>query len=437
MLIKHPFLTLIMLLGMIYSTPACHPHLSGGVTLSSTTTFMLNRPEGTADVARQQPSPKKEGLFDRIKQSIYSQIERYSKDPFVKKSLFYRFVPLFVVLMFAFIISIVTIMLVVLVVKLRRYRQNKKWQRIWHLYRHILIRYLTHNPEEEVPDFPGLNKATHKKVLIRQLYQLANDIYGRKQLKLQHVYETKKLHGFIIRKIRRGTSVERTLYLKYLSIRPFKTGPAQKLFKFVRIANPRVRLYSQLAFISQYPYQAFSFLEDYPYSLTEWEQLNLYASMLHNSIPIPELYHYLDASNPTVVIFTLRMIRWYYVMPKDRERLLQLIDHPGGQIRLEAYKTIVELNMKAVGDVFRYHYLNETTEVKKVMVDYFVKNKQLTREIYQPVLELETDPEMVFYLLEALYNQNYKSQQEVVAMRDETRDSTVYSMCQHIIENAY
>ena len=397
--------------------------------------------EGYPDSGGQEsvfaPVENRAALFRDANRSIYPYIEHFFDDPQIKKSLFYRLVPFFLLLMVVFVISILSIAILVVVIKKLRYSHYRKRKEIWLTYRDILVDYLTNGKDEEVPYFPGLHRNLPRKILIRQLYELANAIYGKKQLQLQQIYEGNNLHPYLTRKIRTRRWPVKAIYLKYLSVRPFREGTVKKLYELTQSKNEHVRLYGQLAYMSHHPDKAFSFLENYNYTLTDWDQMNLYETMLHNSIPIPDLYHYLGSSNNSVVVFALRLIRWYYVKAHNPEVLLYFINHTHPQVRLEAYKTIVELNVRGVEDVLRYHYLKESTAVKKVMIDYFMKNKQLTRALYQEILEVESDKGMLYYILESLYNQNFMSQQVVRAIHDETDDESIRGMCQHILEKAY
>jgi len=371
-----------------------------------------------------------------LKETAYHYFSKFSKKPLNKKSLLYQLIPVFLMLMAAFVLSIMIIAVVIYIIKKQRYKRTRKQSRIWHHYRDILVGYLNNPNENHIPEFPGLKNRFYKNVLIQQLYELANVIYGKKQVKLNKIYQQHWLHPYLLKKIRHGDWHIRALYLKYLSVRPFRGGVVGDIHRYTRSRNDYIRLYSQLAYMSHHPDDAFSFLEGYEYQLSEWDQMNLYETMLHNSIPIPDLYQYLDSPNHSVVVFILRLIRWYLVSPGNPETLLRLIDYPNHQVRLEAYKSIVELNIKGVEDVFRYHYMKESLAVKKVMIDYFVRNKKLNIELYHNILEIEQDKKMVFYLLESLYNQSFKSQKEMMDIQEETDDPSIRAMCQHIIVNA-
>lgn len=379
---------------------------------------------------------KKMGLFEELNEFLDQRLSRSSGGSFRNNSLFYKLIPVFSFLMIVFIVSIVAIMILVFSVKYYRYYRYKKRKKIWALYKEILISYLNEQNETDVPYLPNLDHTTNKEILIEQLFELANVIYGRKQIKLRYLYRDNNLQPYLIKKIRRGTWPIKSVYLKYLSIRPFRGEMLVNLSRFNESSNPQVRLNSQLAYISQYSDQALSFLKGYSHTLTEWDQLNLYETLIHNSIPVPDLYEFLQSGNESVIVFALRLIRWYYLKSRNPEDLLRLINHSNEQIRLEAYKTIVELKVRGVDDLFRYYYLNETPAVKKVMIDYFVRKKQLRKQMYREILEIETDNTMLFYLLESFYNQSLNNQQELKDLRDQTEYQSIRSMCHHIIENA-
>lgn len=379
---------------------------------------------------------KATGFLGKMNERLDRLITRRSSDSFTRNSLFYKLVPVFTFLMVIFILSIIVIIILVFSIKYYRYYKLRKRRKTWELYKEILISYLNEQNELDVPYFPNLNKPNNKRILIEQLYELANIIYGRKQIKLRFLYRDNNLQPYLLKKIRTGPWPIKALYLKYLSIRPFRGEMMINLSKLTESSNPEIRLYSQLAYISQYSDQALSFLEGYSHVLSEWDQMNLYETMIHNSIPIPDLYEYLRSGNESVIVFALRLIRWYYLKNRNSEALLRLIDHPNEQIRLEAYKTIVELRIQGVDDIFRYYYLNESQAVKKVMIDYFIGKKKLRKQMYQEILEIETDNTMLFYLLESFYNQSLNNQQEVRSLRDQTEDQSIRSMCHHIIENA-
>ena len=419
---------------LLYAQPAdCRSFLPLNRQMSQETGFVATGVKKDMQLL----SYEKAWLLEDMSQTLYDYIDRYAKDASVKKSLFYRLVPFFIVLMIIFILSILAIMILIFTVKKLRYARARKRSGIWRQYRDIMMHYLNYNQEHDVPDFPGLENDFHKSILVHQLYELANAIYGKKQIKLQQLYERNNLHPYVTRRIRNGSWPIKAVYLKYLSIRPFREGAVSEFSRLTKSSNHHIRLYSQLAFISHNPDQAFAFLEGYAHTLSEWDQMNLYETMIHNSIPIPDLYQHLHSDNHSVIVFILRLIRWYYVKAREPEVLLHFIYHPDHQVRLEAYKTIVDLNIRGVEEIFRYHYLKESTAVKKVMIDYFEKNNKLSKGLYQEILELENEKEMIFYLLQSLYNQSFNSQDELRAIREESHDPSIRVMCNHIIENAY
>ncbi len=370
---------------------------------------------------------------------IYQRITNLSENirsrEEIRDSPLQGFIPFFIILVLGFSIAILFMVFSFFLIKIRRYKKDKKLLYIKHQYQNLLIDYYVNQTKYNIPSFPGLKFDSRKKIIFYQLYKLGKNFYGEKQQKLRYLYENKNLHPFVIKKIRNGSWFIKALYLEYLSMLPFAKGRIKNLHKLTRSKNPHVRLYSQLTYISQYPDLAFSFLNRYPYILTDWDQLNLYNTMLHNSLMIPDLYPYLQSHNPSVIIFCLRLIRWYYLKKGKEEELLKLINHSNSQIRLETYTTLVELHIKELEEIFLFYYLNESKEIKKTMIDYFRKNKKFNQQLLDDFIHIEKDRELLMYLLETYYNQSFNSRKHIMKLREESTDESIRYMCNSIIKN--
>jgi hypothetical protein len=411
---------------------------NGPVYISSETTAGLKEKSHDILIKKESSayiSAKKMGLMQQMEKTLNDQIADHTRRSAPRNSLFYKLLPVFIILMAIFILSIISIMIIVFSIKYYRYYRYKKRKNIWEIYKDTLINYLNEKNEGNLPGFPELKKSVNKKIIIEQLYELANIIYGQKQIKLKNVYKYNELQPYMLKKIKNGSRPIKSVYLKYLSIRPFRDNILINFSKLTVHPNPQIRMYSQLAYISQFSDHALSFLKNYPYRLSEWDQMNLYETMIHNSIPVPDLYAYLYSGNDSVIIFALRLIRWYYLKSKDAGELLQLLGHSNDKVRLEAYKTLVELKFQGVDDIFRNYYLKESKPVKKLMIDYFIRKRMLRKTMYRELLDIETDNEMLFYLLESFYNQSLNSQEELRTLREQTDSGPLRLMCDHIIEN--
>jgi len=355
----------------------------------------------------------------------------------IRESSLEGLIPFFIILVFGFGIAILFMVLSFFLIKIRRYKKDRKHLYIEHQYQNLLVNYYVNQTKYNLPRFPGLKLDSRKETLFYQLYKLGKNFYGKKQQKLQYLYENKNLHPFIIKKIRRSSWSVKALYLEYLSMLPFAKGKIKNISKLTKSKNPQVRLYSQLTYMTQYPELSFSFLDKYPYILTDWDQLNLYDTMLNNSLPVPDLYPYLQSENPSVIIFCLRLIRWYYLKKGKEEELLQLIYHSNPQIRLETYTTLTELHVKRLEEIFLFYYQNESKEIKKTMIDYFRKNKKFNQQLLHDFIEIENSQELLMYLLESYYNQSFNSRKHIMQLREKSADAAIRSMCASIIKNTF
>lgn len=428
-LIPYHFLLIILLL----STP-----LNLSSSDNSHFSYLISKPDVQKAVQSFTTSKIRDTNFLKdIYQWISDLSENIRSKEEVRDSALRGFIPFFIIFVFGFGIAIVFMVLSFFLIKIRRYKKDRKRLYIEHQYQNLLIDYFINQTKYNVPRFPGLKFDSRKQNLFFQLYKLGKNFSGKKQQKLRYLYESKNLHPFIIKKIRKGSRFVKALYLEYLSMLPFAKGKIKNLYKLTRSKNPQVRLYSQLTYINQYPDSAFSFLEGYPYILTDWDQLNLYDTMLHNSLPVPDLYPYLQSGNHSVIVFCLRLIRWYYLKKGKEEELLQLINHSNPRIRLEAYTTLVELHIKALEEIFLYYYRNESKEIKKIMIDYFSKNKKFNRQLLHEFIQIENDQELLMYLLGSYYNQSFNSRKDIIQLREMSADASIRSMCDSITENTF
>ncbi|WP_223579547.1 hypothetical protein [Sphingobacterium sp. GVS05A] len=109
-----------------------------------------------------------------------------------------------------------------------------------------------------------------------------------------------------------------------------------------KLNDDRTAVYqeAQYAMVSFQGYEGLGFLEHFDKPLSDWQQLRLLYSIHH----IPELsdvqfYSWLKSTNDYVVIFTLRLIRKFRLMPMYAA-VHDLLDHPAIPVRVQAIRTL-------------------------------------------------------------------------------------------------
>ncbi|WP_293879159.1 MULTISPECIES: HEAT repeat domain-containing protein [unclassified Sphingobacterium] len=109
-----------------------------------------------------------------------------------------------------------------------------------------------------------------------------------------------------------------------------------------KLNDPRTAVYqeAQYAIVSFKGYEGLGFLEHFDKPLSDWQQLRL----LYSIHDIPEqsdlqVDHWINSTNDSVVIFTLRLIRKFRLMTLYTA-VHNLLAHPSTMVRVQAVRTL-------------------------------------------------------------------------------------------------
>jgi HEAT repeat protein len=102
----------------------------------------------------------------------------------------------------------------------------------------------------------------------------------------------------------------------------------------------------------------FSFLLHLKKPFSLWEQITLHELIIQHDIPVPEFKKFLRATNPTVVMFALRMIREF--RQKDSEDdVRETLEHPSPEVRQLAVQVAGDLEMRSTLEVMKRMYKSQ------------------------------------------------------------------------------
>jgi len=109
-----------------------------------------------------------------------------------------------------------------------------------------------------------------------------------------------------------------------------------------KLNDPRTAVYqeAQYAIVSFKGYEGLGFLEHFDKPLSDWQQLRL----LYSIHDIPEqsdlqVDHWINSTNDSVVVFTLRLIRKFRLMTLYTA-VHNLLAHPSTMVRVQAVRTL-------------------------------------------------------------------------------------------------
>ena len=341
-----------------------------------------------------------------------------------------------ILLSMAFVASWVVIIPCVWLIKSYRVEQDNRTAIIERRYLRIIGSYLSAERELESPSFPGLSLASHRKILIGQLYGLSTSMMGRQQERLNALYDNRQVKRLMDKGLGSSCKCSKSRYLKYFSVRRMSYEQLQRVRKHLNSRNTQLRLATQLAVLNYEPRLLNDILVGYKYSLTTWDQMHIFELMLRRPTHPVDYYELIDHENPTVVLFALRMIRFFYLKDEREQKIIPLMSHSNEQIRYEALKTASELKLEKV-DKLLLAYISEINEKhKELIIEFLIRNKLVSSGELMDFFHQEKDPVAKLHILESIQNKYPAGEELISKLQQMTTDPEVRSMCLHVMEKS-
>ena len=256
-------------------------------------------------------------------------------------------------------ISIVTMIILLMVILLNRTRMEKEddlKQYLAETYQGMIIDYLFtgSNPDS----FRAIASDTYRRqALIDQMIDVSVNLKGDAEEKLCGLYLYLGLDRDSVRRAndyRWHKKIKGFRELAFMNIKDANNA----IYKALNSKNEILRMEAQIALVRLTDEDPFSFLFQLirPFSL--WEQITLHELIIQHDLPVPEFKKFLRASNPTVVMFALRMIREF--KQKDAEDdLRETLEHSSPEVRRLAVQVAGDLEMRSSLEVMKRMYKSQ------------------------------------------------------------------------------
>jgi hypothetical protein len=373
------------------------------------------------------------GLVGKVME-LSGQILQEKNSPGVSASSW--FVSVLIFLSLAFVASWGVIIPYVLLMKFYRVERENKRGIIGRRYLRIISTYLSAQRDSESPSFPGLSSVFHKKILISQLYGLSVSLIGKQQERLNTLYDLRPVKRMMDRGLRSFCRCGKSRYLKYFAVRRMCYEQLLRVRKHLNSRNPQLRLSTQLAVLNYEPRLLNDILAGYKYPLTTWDQMHIFELMLRRPTHPVDYYQLIDHENPTVVLFALRMIRFFYLKDEREQKIIPLMSHSSEQIRYEALKTASELKLEKV-DKLLLAYISEINEKhKELIIEFLIRNRLVSTGELMDFFHQEKDPVAKLHILESILNKHPAGEELILKLQHMTSDPDVRSMCLHVREKS-
>ena len=259
-------------------------------------------------------------------------------------------------LIITIVISVVTMIILLIVILLNRTRMEKEEglkQYLAETYQGMIIDYLfTGSSPDRFRQIASDNY--RRQALIDQMIDVSVNLKGDAEEKLCGLYLYLGLDRDSINRANNFRWHKKIKGFRELAFMNIKEAN-QVIYKALNSKNEILRMEAQIALVRLTDEDPFSFLFQLRRPFSLWEQITLHELIIQHDLPVPEFKKWLKASNPTVVMFALRMIREF--KQKDAEEdIRETLEHPSQEVRKLAVQVAGDLDMRSTLEVMKRIY---------------------------------------------------------------------------------
>ncbi len=251
------------------------------------------------------------------------------------------------------IISMILLLIFILLNRRRMEKREKLHQYLMEKYQELIINYLFGNTSPD--EFRPIASDTYRRqVLIDQMIDVSINLKGEEARKLIGLYKHLGLDRDSVRRARDHRWHKKIKGFRELAFMNIKDAN-DSIYKALNSSNEILRMEAQIALVRLGDDNPFDFLShlERPFSL--WEQISLHELIVQHDIPLPPFLQWLTSSNPTVVMFALRMIREF--KQNDAEDAVHdTLMHPDPGVKQLAIQVAGDMNMRSTLETMKHMY---------------------------------------------------------------------------------
>lgn len=208
----------------------------------------------------------------------------------------------------------------------------------------------------------------NRQVLSEVLLDLRKDISGEAQQSLFKLYQDLGLHKDAFAKLKgwRWQIISKGI----LELTQMEVAESYSFItKFINDKRSTIRKQAEIATVTLRHEGINYFLDTTKYKISEWQQLKL-LDVIRNKEDFhpPRFKAWLTSNNKYVVLFALRLIKYYNQNDADAS-LIELVKHKNNQIKEEAIACIKEFNVTESLDTLKLVFWNCSINVKIAILD--------------------------------------------------------------------
>ncbi|SFR85319.1 hypothetical protein SAMN04488010_3398 [Maribacter stanieri] len=207
-----------------------------------------------------------------------------------------------------------------------------------------------------------------RQVLTEVLLDLRKDLSGQSQAVLIDLYKDLGLHNDAYNKL--GSRKWQVVSSGILELTTMEVEEAYGLIiKFINHRQSTIRKQAEIAVVNLKEEGIKYFLDNTKYKIAEWQQLKLLDVLRHKpNFNAPQFGLWLTATNTHVVLFSLRLIK-YYNQNEAEQSIITLLKHKNRDIQAEAIECIKDFHFVSALTTLKLVYPKASHDIKIAILD--------------------------------------------------------------------
>lgn len=331
---------------------------------------------------------------------------------------------------------VVLLIIIVLIYSFYQYKESTQISEWSGIINEKVTETIVYDKEEISPNdgfttFSGY--PLFRNLFLKKLVETDNKFSGAAQNKIKDLFNDYNLKNEAFKKLD-----QKQPYLIAGGIQELTTMNVEEALPKISslLTHPSVQVYqeAQYAMVSFKGFEGLHFLDTISTKISEWQQLRLLFSITH----IPSDYedtlkNWLESSNDTVVIFTLRLLKKFQLL-SFYPKVMSLLNHPSVEVRIQAVKALQSLENSStiteLTDIYPDQPFEVQLEILRVMR---VLKEQCCAGFLQQQLVESPFSAVKIYAAEALFSLGHHNYLVQVA-HDEASSEQLVQIIKHALQ---
>ncbi len=393
------------------------------LALQDSTSPVSDASVDTSAVAAKSKGPLGKLFILNVKSPWLERINYFGKS--------FAFVNVLIITIILCIAMMIILLAVILLNRARMEKEEKLKQYLAETYQSMIIDYLfTGSSPDRFLEIASDNY--RRQALIDQMIDVSVNLKGDAEEKLRSLYLYLGLDSDSIRRAHDYRWHKKIKGFRELAFMNIKDANFT-IYKALNSKNDILRMEAQIALVRLSEKDPFGFLFELKKPFSLWEQITLHELIIQHDLPVPAFKKWLKASNPTVVMFALRMIKEFKQRDAEDD-VREIIEHPSPEVRRLAIKVAGDLEMRSTLETMKRIYKEQDYHTCIEIIRAMAKMPDTTlMGFLKLVLDKEDDVQLQIEATKAIENNGEEGVKTLVKlMKSEYKNYNI--IVRHVLD---